>query len=318
VRVHVVSLLAQVQSLPMTRTCAGGGQLVISELVRIEPQQYTHQPAAAGAGRVDMALVDNVAVQLGFDAGNLDQVADVAAVAVTRLAWRDGPVEDWHSARFGRINDVEMMRANAATTRAVRAVLASDDIGDVFWGVNEVLSDPRRRLPDGRMVVDLSPSPSEFDEYQAHVAACCERWGAVAAGCGIDVVLALVACRGATFNWKWWRSTGWQRLVDRFIRRLDQPWRSSTPLELFNHRPVRDLPDDLTLQGLRTALITGPDTLTAASASYCLRAGISAVGPLECGLPTARRRLLPPGYLDLVDIPAAAVSLTDKRIPTGR
>jgi hypothetical protein len=156
------------------------------------------------------------------------------------------------------------------------------------------------------MVVELSPSPSEFDEYQAHVAACCARWDAVAAGYGIYVVLTLLACRGATFNWNWWRSTGWQRLVDEFTCRLDEPRRWNTPFKSFNHRPIGVRPHGLTREGLRTALMAGPDTLTAASASYCLRAGISALGPLECGLPPARRRLLPPGYLDLVDIPAAA------------
>jgi hypothetical protein len=192
-----------------------------------------------------MALVDDAAVQLGLNVGNLDQVADFAAVAMTRLAWRDGPVEDWHSARFGRINDVEMMRANAATTRAVRAVLNRNDIGDVFWRVNEVLPDPLRRLPDGRMVVELSPSPSEFDEYQTHVAACCARWDAVAAGYGIDVVLTLLACRGATFNWNWWRSTGWPRLVDEFTCRLDEPRRWNPPFKSFNHRPIGVRPHGL-------------------------------------------------------------------------
>jgi hypothetical protein len=39
---------------------------------------------------------------------------DLAAVAMVRLAWRDGPVEDWH--KEGHICNSEMMRANAATT----------------------------------------------------------------------------------------------------------------------------------------------------------------------------------------------------------
>src|SRR3954453_10902814 len=55
---------------------------------------------------------------------------DLVAVAMTRLAWRDGPVEEWHST--GRISNSEMMRANAATTRVFRKML-NDGRSGVFW-----------------------------------------------------------------------------------------------------------------------------------------------------------------------------------------
>ena len=77
---------------------------------------------------------------------------DLAAVAMTRLGWRDGPVEDWHSVRYRRIGDAEMMRANAATTRVVCNVMDRPyGPGEIFKAVGQVLADPLRRLPDGRM-----------------------------------------------------------------------------------------------------------------------------------------------------------------------
>jgi hypothetical protein len=127
----------------------------------------------------------------------------------------------------------------------------------------------------------------------------------VAASFGVNTVLTLLACHGATFNWNWWRSTGWTRLVEEFIRRLDNPRRWNSAWEVANRRALGDPPNDLTSQDLRSALLAGPDRLNAATAWYCLRAGISALGPHACGLPPVRRRLLPAGYLDLVDIQAS-------------
>jgi hypothetical protein len=251
---------------------------------------------------VDRKLLDDVAVQLGVDPGDSDQVADVAAVAMTRLAWRDGPVEDWHSFRYRRINEAEMMRANAATTRAVRDVMDHGGSDGVFGRVGKVLADPCRRLPDGRRVVDVAPSRSEWEAYRGHVTACCTRWDALAASFGVAAVLVLLACRGARFNWAWWRSTGWPWLVEEFIRRLDEPRRWNSAWEIANRRALGDPPGDLSSQDLRSVLLAGPDRLNAATASYCLRAGISALGPQACGLPSVRRRLLPSGYFDLVDI----------------
>ena len=146
-------------------------------------------------------------------------------------------------------------------------------------------------------------TPGEpLDEYLRHVAACCTRWDAVAGGFGADAVLTLLACCGATFNWDWWRSTGWPRLVDEFIRRLDEPQRWKSAGEVANRRALGDPRGGLTSEDLRSVLLAGPDRLNAASAAYCLRAGISALGPQDCGLPPVRRRLLPPGYFDLMDI----------------
>jgi hypothetical protein len=47
-----------------------------------------------------------------------DIVVDLAALGVTRLAWLDSLVEDWHI--LGRLRPSELMRANAAVTRLVR------------------------------------------------------------------------------------------------------------------------------------------------------------------------------------------------------
>ena len=254
---------------------------------------------------VDGAVVDAVAVQLGLDPADREQINDVAAVGMTRLAWRDSPVEDWHSIRYRRIGDAEMMRANAATTRPVRAaveLVCAPDGG--FRRAEQVLAAPGRRLPDGRTVAELAPGPRELDRYRAHVVAYCMRWDAVAAQIGVDAILTLLACRGATFNWDWWLSTGWPSLVDEFIRRLYDPQRWGSDQEEANRRRLGDPPGGLTSEELRSALLAGPDQLDTATAEYCLRAGLS-LRPQDCGLPPVRRRLLPTGYFDLVDIYAS-------------
>jgi hypothetical protein len=115
--------------------------LVISETVAFDPARVIAGPRL-GAVDVDEMVLRGACVQLGFDPDDGERVKDLAAVAVTRLAWRDSPVEDWHSIRFRRIGDGEMMRANAATTRLVREILADrpHPQGDLFGQVSRVLT----------------------------------------------------------------------------------------------------------------------------------------------------------------------------------
>jgi hypothetical protein len=251
---------------------------------------------------VDEKLLDDAAAGLGINCGDSEQVKDLVAVAMTRLAWRDGPVEDWHWIRHRRIGDGEIMRANAATTRVVRDAMDQvHEPGGMFQRVGRVLADPHRQLPDGRLLIELAPSPLEFARYQAHVAACCARWESTAADIGEAPVFTLLACRGARFNWHWWRSTGWLRLVDEFIRRLDDPERWSDAWELINRRRLGDPPGGMTSEELRLQLLAGPDRLDTATAQFCLRAGLSALKPHHCGLPPVLRHPLPAGYFALIE-----------------
>jgi hypothetical protein len=74
--------------------------------------------------------LDLGALELGGDPVSRDRVVDLVALGITWAAWRQGPVEDWHVA--GRIGQVDMMRANAATTRVIRGVLA-DWLPQRWW-----------------------------------------------------------------------------------------------------------------------------------------------------------------------------------------
>jgi hypothetical protein len=163
------------------------------------------------------------------------------AVAITRLAWRSSQVEDWQSIRHQRIDDGEIMRANAATTRLVREILAdrAQPQGDLFGQVSRILTDPDRVLPDGRRLTDFAPSMTELASYQAHVDTCCTGWTEAVARTGLIDVFTLLACRAATFNWHWWLSTGWPQLVNAFIQRLDQPHLWRNPWEMANRSQAR-------------------------------------------------------------------------------
>lgn len=92
------------------------------------------------------------------------------------------------------------------------------------------------------------------------------------------------------------------RLVVEFIQRIEDPRRWRSGWETNNLRRLGRPPDNLTTHQLRERLLAGPDQLSAATATYCLRAGLGAIPPHECGLPPVRRHLLPIHYLGLVDL----------------
>jgi hypothetical protein len=297
---------AQVRLPGRIRTGAQAGQLVISESFLVERTPARAAPVYETV-QIDRGLLDDAAARVGVDRSNGNQLMDLAAVAMTRLAWRDGPVEDWHSVRYRRIGDAEMMRANGATTRAVREVMdKTHGPGGIFKAVGQFLADPLRRLPDGRSVLELAPSSSELTRYLMHLAACCTRWKTAAADVGEEAVLTLLACRGAIFNWHWWLSTGWPQLVDEFVRRLDDPtwWRSAW--ELDNRRRLGAPTREVTSEELFLKLLAGPDRLDAVTAQFCIRAGLSSLLPQDCGLPPIQRHLLPDGYFALIEIDPTA------------
>lgn len=158
----------------------------------------------------------------GIDPGNSANVLDLAAVGATFLLWRSSPVEDWHY----RIVQSEMMRANAATTRAVRECVLShlspwttsaEDGQDaraarrVFSAVGQVVADAQRRLPDSRTLAAWASSQEELPAFEQHVRRRVRRWTLLAGQEGLVSVLVLVllALVGGASCRQWWLMPWW-------------------------------------------------------------------------------------------------------------
>jgi hypothetical protein len=128
--------------------------------------------------------------EVGIDPNDAAVVLlDLASLGITSSAWRNSPLEDWHSQ--GRIHDGGMLRANVATTKLVLEVFAdylgedlddeedvitatedfadfdSDFTDELFIAIFERLSDPDRVLPDGRTLLQLAGE--DLDELTGHM-----------------------------------------------------------------------------------------------------------------------------------------------------
>ena len=234
-------------------------------------------------GGFDLGLLRQGATELGVDLDNRGTVLDLAAVVVTRLAWRDGPVEGWQRGSNSRISGGEMMRASAATTRLVRALLDAqvpalpwpagtefaDRPGVVFLAIGEALADPDRRLPDGRRMADVAPNRRQLDMYCRQARGLCRRWADMADGVGLHTALLLLACWAAATCRHWWLAPDWPQLVDRFVGQLDDPrCAAGDPRALDCERPLPDRGQ------LRRQLLDGPDRLSSQAAEFCARSGV--------------------------------------------
>jgi hypothetical protein len=259
---------------------------------------------------VDRALLDDAAAMLGIDLEDEDQIMDLVAVAMVRLAWRDGPVEDWHKA--GRISNSEMMRVNAAMTRLVREILSVGRfrmagegsvslMGETVDAVGRALVDPDRHLPDGWTLAEFAPDAEQLAAFQRHVWMFCTRWNRVAAKYGVRETMAVLALFAGCSCWRWWLAAGWHHRVDEYLRRLDDPARWGDPI-MTRHVARLGAPD-VGGGDLRAVLLDGPDRLTAAAAEHCFWTGLAGLRPQHCGQPPVPRRVLPPGYLALVTAP---------------
>jgi hypothetical protein len=262
------------------------------------------------AAVLDPVLLSAAARRLGFDPDDPRRLVDLTAAAVTRIAWRDSPVEDWHAVPHCRIGNGEMMRANAATTRLARdlldrrSLIALPTAGaqlryDLFTTLYRAMTDPNRLLPDGRTVAELAPTPAQFADFDKHVCAYCTRWPRVAFEYGMPETLLLFACYAARYCWRWWLAPEWPRVVDEFVRRIDDPARWRDP-SMTRQVTRLDRPDEIR-DDLRHILLAGPDRLSASAAAYCIRAGLGALLPQDCGVQPLPRHVLPPGYFRLVD-----------------
>jgi len=60
-------------------------------------------------------------LQVGIDPDDPGSVLDLTALGFVNNAWRNSPVEDWHSE--GRLDDGDMLRINAHTSWRVREII---------------------------------------------------------------------------------------------------------------------------------------------------------------------------------------------------
>lgn len=260
--------------------------------------------------------VDLFAAEVGCDPVARNTVVDLAALGVTVSAWRAGPVEGWHVG--GRIGQVEMMRANAATSRRVRGLLSEllperwwtwDDQTGLRTGalmlwtlVAREIGSVDRRLPDGRTVADLALDDEQVADYRSHVAWHQDRWLGLTAECGLRVALVMLACQGAWLCRRWWLHPDWLRQVDEFVTYLNEPSRHPDPeaaaalQELQQHGQLAN-PDEV-----RRSLLAGPDLLDARTAAYCYWLGLARIAPGAVSI----RFGVHPGFLSLLQRPTQA------------
>jgi hypothetical protein len=276
------------------------------------------------------ALLRNAADRLGFDPADQSVVLDQAAVAIARLAWRDSPVEDWHAAPDSRINDAELMRATVNVTRGVRELLDIDNRvrlasppGSLLAGCPQIetpapcarigisagaldavavmLTAPDRRLPDGRQLREVAPSPGQLVAYSDHVHDLAGQWAALADHVGPPALLMLLASYAAVSCRRWWLGLDWPYLVTEFVARLRDPDRWGDAA-VAAHVPGLTRPREAAdLDQLEELLLAGPDLLNTESARYCLRAGIGHLLPRDYHRPPRPRRCLPHAVLALVE-----------------
>jgi len=261
-----------------------------------EPGGNPECHSSRGSGQViadQGVLAREVAWKLGFDPDDRSSLADLAAVGIARLAWRDSPVEDWHAVPQQRISDSELMRASAAVTRAVRDLLVTelppspwprDSVGDdgdadrMFADLAGMLSAPVRRLPDGRTLEELAPAREDLMAFVGHVQEHARWWADRAARHGLHEVLLVLACHAALWCRRWWLAPDWPYLIGEFGRRVSDPGHRAAYAQ-----DAGPPPDVASGSELRDLLAAGPDRLTAQLASYCLRAGLGDLRPADYG-----------------------------------
>jgi hypothetical protein len=238
---------------------------------------------------------------------------DLTAVAITRLAWRDGPVENWHGWPQRRISDGEMMRATVATTRLVRDLIRSsfdepvatrlrDGPGAALSLFEPVLqiAEPSQRLPDGRTMAQFAPDHSELQVFERHVRELTHQWAQQLVDLGPRPTLTLLACFAAKWCWRWWLTPTWPHVVAGLVRgtqdalREERVYRSAGMLR----------PPSLDWARLGQRLLVAPDRLSPEEAGRVVRAGLGGLTYAECGLPPVPRDVLPPDYVRLIVPPA--------------
>lgn len=163
-------------------------------------------------------------LELGVDSDDWTNVVDLASAGATWVAWRSGPVEDWHAVPWCRIGTPELMRASALLTRATNDVIRAHVLRsagpraarhhlaagahELFASVGQVINDAGRRLPDGRTVANLALSAGDVCEFVGHVRSAVRRWTVLAVKHGLVPVLFMLACTAGWHAHHWWGTPG--------------------------------------------------------------------------------------------------------------
>jgi hypothetical protein len=252
---------------------------------------------------VDVDGVVAAGRRLGVALDHGPQLVNLAAVAVTRLVWRDSPVEDWHAVPASRVSDGEMMRTNVATTRLVRSMIGRLE----DWAIGQrdaarIMEDavlavvaPSRRLPDGRTIAELAPDGRQLLLLEEHASGLASLWGRRFRECGVREVLSVLACCAARWCWRWWLSPTWPAVVDAFLGQVSTAVHGlTTPEEMRGEHGLKRLVE---------VLLAGPDRLSPEAASWVVRAGLGHLLPQDCGLSPMPRRVLPEALVRLVAAP---------------
>ncbi|MDW4900301.1 hypothetical protein RB625_17970 [Streptomyces californicus] len=238
--------------------------------------------------------------------GHLDDDALLwlAATRITLALWRNTPVENWHAGK-SPLHDGTMMRINAATTRIVRSMLSFDHVDWIAVGL--AIVDPSRVLPTGQSVLELGLACHNPDdpahsadprEDLAEMAQDAIAWGRTYRLREKEFGLRTLIEFFCAFDNGWFGSPSWGRIVDRFLKAVDdrenahwrlhrdEPWFE----KWFTNRPA----DIANTTEFRRLLHAGPDLLSEEAAEWCVEGAIRYVcqddhahGCLRCGLPPA-------------------------------
>jgi len=258
------------------------------------------------------------AIQLGFDPDDQERIFDLAAVAITHLAWRSSSIKVWHAAPSSRIENTTMMRTTAAITRRIRRLLIENrtgpgptqssmamDAATLFDAVTATMTDPQLRLTDGRTLNELAFDRDQLDAFTDHVRRHADQWTALADLVGLHTAELMLAARAATTCRRWWLGPDWPYLVEEFTARLKDPARWGDPTMVTCLRTLVPPPQAADHEHLRELLLAGPDVLDADTARYCLRAGIGNLLPHDYNRPPDPRLDQQPSFLVLVEPPPA-------------
>jgi hypothetical protein len=193
-----------------------------------------------------------------------DQLARLAAVAVTRQAWRDTHLEDLHAGDHpsGGFPDEDMMRFNIATTRLVAEHLRTDPTD--WQALADAIADPERELPDGITVAELAGD--EYDKLADDIYRQVNTFAVIEEDHGRVHTQTMLAMLGAQMNREWYGTPWWPQLVEVFIEWLDDPdseaWEYADPLQP-EPASVRDR------AALKTTLIAKPEALDDDGIRWC-------------------------------------------------
>ncbi|MGH3901420.1 MAG: hypothetical protein ACRDTA_24835 [Pseudonocardiaceae bacterium] len=243
-----------------------------------------------GGDVVMVELLRGRLAELGVDPDDPAVVVGLSSVGATWVAWRSGPVEDWHAVPWCRIDGPQLARASVLITRSVGALIRAHvpmvawrqesnddsmiDATKLFRSVGRLVGDPDLRLPGGRTVASLAPSDERLFEFTDYVRSAVRRWTVLAAEYGLAPVLLMLACTAGWRACHWWGTPWWPDRVEGFLGQLDDPDGWSDPHTTAQVRTAWGELAELDRGWLRQRLLAGFDRLDDHVVASCLSAGL--------------------------------------------